>query len=87
MKKEKAKPVSSVREFASRKEWEYYVWEKITESLAEAVNSKRVEKSLNLLLTASERKQVINRAAAISMLKRGKTYKEIGEALGCLQQL
>ena len=73
--------INSVHKFKSRREWEEHAWEKIVEGLAMAKSSRGIKDSLDLLLTASEKKQMINRATAIFMLKQGKTYREIGEML------
>ena len=75
------KSVPSVYKFGSRKEWEVHVWKKLVEGLAKATSSQGIERSLEMLVTAHERKQIIKRAAAVSLLRQGKTYREIGEML------
>ena len=51
------------------------------EGLAKMTSSEEIEQSLNMLLTAYEKKQIINRAVATSLLRQGKSYKEIEEML------
>ena len=75
------KSISELQKFKSRKEWEEYVWRKLVEGISQAVSVKDVEQSLTLLLTAHEKKQIIKRAVAISLLKQGKSYSAIGKIL------
>jgi len=75
------KAIADMQNFKSRKEWEEYVWKKIVADLAEIDSSQRIDQFLNMLLTAHEKKQVINRASAISLLKQGKSYSQVGEIL------
>lgn len=75
------KSIPSVQKFNSRKEWEAYVWGRIIEGLAGATSSGEIDKSLNLLITAYEKKHMVKRAAAISFLKQGKSYREIEKTL------
>jgi len=73
--------MKSSKKFKSRKEWEEYAWSHLVDGLARATSAKEIGSSLNILLTAYEKKHMIKRAAAISLLKEGKSYKEIGELL------
>lgn len=73
--------VPSLMKFKSRKEWEQFVWQHITKALAGENSSEVVDKSLSLLITESERGQIIRRAAAISLLKQGKSYGMISKLL------
>jgi len=75
------KSISPVRKFKSRKEWENYAWKMITSGLANSVSSENIEQSLAILVTAYEKEQMIKRAAAVSFLKQGKSYREIGDLL------
>ena len=75
------KSIPSVGKFKSRKEWEDYIWSQLTKKLAEIGSVKEIEDSLNILLTMHEKKQMIKRASAISLLRQGKSYLEIGERL------
>ncbi|OGY64070.1 MAG: hypothetical protein A3I89_02235 [Candidatus Harrisonbacteria bacterium RIFCSPLOWO2_02_FULL_41_11] len=75
------KTIPSVNNFKSRKEWETQVWSKLIEGFTEINSAQKMEKSLNLLLTSHEKTQMIKRASAISLLKQGKSYRQIGELL------
>lgn len=75
------KPIPSVEKFKSRKDWEEYIWSQLTKGLAEADSTQKIKEFLNMLLTAHEKKQMIKRASAVSLLKQGKSYREIGELL------
>ncbi|MBI4034022.1 MAG: helix-turn-helix domain-containing protein [Candidatus Brennerbacteria bacterium] len=75
------KSIPSTKKFESRKEWEEHVWKVITTGLTDATSSQGIEKSLAMLVTAYDRKKMIKRAAAVSLLKQGKSYREIGDLL------
>lgn len=64
-----------------RRESEKHIWEKFLADLARADSSLKVEKLLKLFITEDEREQIVKRAAAISMLNQGKSYRQIGEML------
>ncbi len=74
-------PIPSINKFKSRKEWENYIWAVLIRAVAKTDSMKEIEKMLDMLLTAHEKKQMIKRASAISLLKQGKSYSEIGEVL------
>lgn len=67
--------------FNSKKEWEDYVWSKFLENIKTIKSDERLKAFLNDLFSASEKKLIINRLAALAMIRAGKTYKEIEEAL------
>ena len=75
------KTIPSVNKFKSRREWEANVWSKLIGGFTRISSPQEMEKSLNLLLTSHEKTQMIKRASAISLLKQGKSYREIGELL------
>ncbi len=75
------KSIPSVNKFKSRKEWEKHIWSLLIKILVKANSTQEIEKLLNMLLTAHEKKQMIKRASAVSLLKQGKSYQEIGEIL------
>ncbi len=75
------KSIPSVNKFKSRKEWESHTWSKLIEGFTEIKSPQEMEKSLSLLLTTHEKTQMIKRASAISLLKQGKSYREIGKML------
>src|SRR3989344_4019267 len=75
------KSILAINKFNSRREWEKYIWSILIKEIIKADSIKEIEKVLDLLLTAHEKKQMIKRASAISLLKQGKSYSEIGEVL------
>lgn len=75
------KPAPLIDKFKSRKEFDGYVWNQIVENLAKTLSPRDIERSLTMLTTASERKQITRRAAALELLKQGKSYNEISKAL------
>ena len=75
------KPLQSLSQFKSREEWEICVWEKLTADFAKVDSGERMRKLLTTLVTSHEKKNIINRAATLSLLKQRKSYREIGELL------
>ena len=75
------KSIPSINKFKSRKEWEARVWSKLIEGFTKINSPQEMEKALNLLLTSHEKTQMIKRASTVSLLKQGKSYREIGELL------
>ena len=75
------KLIPSINKFKSRKDWESRMWSKLIEGFTKINSPQEMEKSLNLLLTTHEKTQMIKRASAISLLKQGKSYSEIGKML------
>src|SRR3989344_7694196 len=75
------KTIPSVNKFKSRREWEANVWSKLIGGFTRISSPQEMEKSLNLLLTSHEKTQMIKRASAVSLLKQGKSYREIGQIL------
>jgi Trp operon repressor len=73
--------IKSLSGFRSRKEWEEHIWEILTQELAQADAAEKIGQILKLLITESEKKLIINRAVAISMIQQGKSYREIGRLL------
>jgi uncharacterized protein YerC len=70
-----------IDKFKSRKELDGYVWNQLVENLAKTLSPRGTESSLTMLTTASERKQITTRAAALELLKQGKSYSEISKVL------
>ena len=73
--------MKEISQFKSRKEWEEFIWMKFLESLEKNKSKKQIGEFLNSLLSTDERKMIIKRLVAISLIGGGKTYKEIGEIL------
>lgn len=67
-------------EFKSREAREAYVLKILTEELARISSAKEIERFLSALLTAREKKQMVGRVMAASLLRQGRSYREIGEA-------
>lgn len=65
----------------SRKEWEDYAWKRLVENFAKTSSPQAIENSLLMLTSAYERKQITKRAAALELLKQGKSYNEISRTL------
>jgi len=70
-----------ISEFKSRKEWENFLWLKFLEKAEKAKSEKQLKIFLDNLLSANEKKLIIKRLTALAMLKAGKSYKKIEEAL------
>lgn len=64
--------------FKSRAEWERALWR---DFLRKAGFHKKAKALLNSILTENEKKLIIKRLVAVSLLRKGKTYREIGEIL------
>ena len=73
--------IPSIENFKSRRKWEGVVWKKIVGGLADMESERGIEQILDRLMTFYEKQQIIKRASAISLLRQGKTYREIGELL------
>jgi len=71
MDKKESTAIPSINNYHSRGEWETACWQKILES----------KELLSLLITSHERRDLVNRAAAMDMLISGKSYLEIGKEL------
>lgn len=67
--------------FSSRKEWENYLWEEFVKILGKRKLEKDIYYFLNSLLTIKERTNITRRLVVISLIKKGKSYKEISEIL------
>lgn len=60
-----------ISNYSSRQEWEAACWQKILKS----------EELLELLVTANERHNLVNRAVALNEIISGKSYQQISEEL------
>jgi uncharacterized protein YerC len=67
--------------FKSRKEWGVYVWDELMHRLAKARSPREMKQMFEALITDHEKQQIIHRASAISLLKQGTSYRDIGSAL------
>lgn len=73
--------MKNIDEFKSRKEWEVYLWEIILKNIGKSKSEEKLRNFLNNLLSETERKNIVRRLTVISLLRQGKTYREIGEIL------
>ncbi len=53
----------------------------LIKEFAKINSASKIEKMLGMLLTVHEKKQMIKRASAISLLRQGGSYSEIGKSL------
>jgi len=63
--------------YVSKKEQLKLIWL----GLLKEINNPKLEKFLNTLLSQYEKDIISNRLAALSLIKQGKTYREIGKEL------
>ena len=69
--------MKKINEIGSREDWFNYAWSKIIND----VKSSTLSIVLDSLLTSYEKQIIVNRVAALILIKEGKTYKQIGEEL------
>jgi len=69
--------MKNINEFGSRDEWMNYAWTEFLES----IQNKIMSSILDSLLSQYEKKIIINRIMALSLIRKGKTYRQIGEEL------
>ncbi len=77
----KNKTTKKINEFSSRKEWEEFVWQKLIEEIAKIQSKEKVRVFLESLISEAEKNFIIKRLIAMSLIKKGKKYREIGEIL------
>jgi Trp operon repressor len=63
--------------FDTREEWINFVWKKLLEN----INNSKITGILDSLLSRYEKKMIVNRIIALSLIKKGKSYKQISEEL------
>lgn len=73
--------MENLSKFKSRKEWETAIWEKFLENIRRSKSEQKFKEFFNSLLSASEKKIIINRLIAISLIAQGKTYRQIREVV------
>lgn len=69
--------VFKLDKFKSRKEWADFVWQRLLKDIKNPV----LGAALDSLLSSYEKNMIINRFAAVSLIKEGRTYRQIGEEL------
>ncbi len=73
--------MKKISQFKSRKEWENCLWAKFLENTKKLKSEKKLNVFLDNLFTASEKKLIVKRLAALALVKAGKSYKEIEQIL------
>jgi len=73
--------MKNINKFKSKKDWEGYLWETVLENIARLNTERELKSFLNSLLSEAEKKNISRRLIVFSLLKQGKTYREIGEIL------
>jgi|SRR3989344_1897722 len=73
--------MDDILKIKSRKEWVECIWQEFLKSLLKAQSAKHLKNTLENIISAKEKKYIINRLIAISLIAQGKTYREIGEIL------
>ena len=66
-----------INKFNSRKKWADFVWAKLLSD----IKNPTLGNILDFLLTSYEKNIIVNRLTALSLIKKGKTYKQIEEEL------
>ncbi|MDP3729678.1 MAG: Trp family transcriptional regulator [bacterium] len=69
--------MKNVKEFNTRKDWVNFMWSKIVAD----IKNPQCAHMLNTLISAYEKEIIVNRLAALTLIKQGKSYKQIGEEL------
>lgn len=67
--------------FKSRKSWEDSIWREILQKINRLKSPEKINEFLSALLTPYEKELILRRITAISLIKRGETYRRIGEIL------
>ena len=67
--------------FSPRREWEGKAWEALLKELRRIPSPKEFDEILRVLISPSERTFILRRAAAITLLKKGASYRAIGREL------
>jgi len=67
--------------FESGKGWEKQIWHRFLKNVENSNRNNRTAEFLDSILTESEKKFISKRLAALSLIKSGKSYKEIGKIL------
>ncbi len=65
----------------SADEWSEFLWSKVLAGIVGSKSRQDVQKFLESILSARERKFLLRRLAILALLRSGKSYKEIGRIL------
>lgn len=65
----------------SRKEWEGAIWPGFLEDIKRADSKKKIARLLDNILSSNEKKLISKRLAALTLIRAGASYKEIGRIL------
>lgn len=66
-----------ISEFKSKKHWVDYIWQRLLEDIKHPA----LRSALDHLLSSYEKNIIVNRLAAVLLIREGKTYRQIGEEL------
>ena len=66
-----------INKFNSRREWTDFMWKKLLSD----IKNPNLSALLDSLLTSYEKNIIINRIAALALIKKGESYRQIGEKL------
>ena len=69
--------ISKLDKFKSRKEWSNYAWHELLGD----IKNPALAVAMDSLLSSYEKNIIVNRFAAVSLIKEGASYKKIGEEL------
>jgi len=67
--------------FNFRKQWEDYAWLRFVKNAEKAASEKQLAEFLDYLVSESEKRIIVKRITTLSLIKAGKSYKEIGRIL------
>ena len=81
------KSLPRVKNFSSRAEWEKAAWENFVEQLSVLKSSAAVKIVLDLTTSIHERRTILLRAATLTRLHAGESYRTIGRELWVSPQL
>lgn len=73
--------MEKIFKFKSRKEWGESAWLNFLKDIKKTKSEKKLKELLNVLISAKEKNFIIRRLMAVYLIKKGKSYKEIGDIL------
>jgi Trp operon repressor len=78
--------IPSVHSFSSRKAWEEAAWNALVIHIAGRKRSTVAKRLLHIILTPAERNHLLRRAAALTRMEAGISYRDIGKELWLTNQ-
>ncbi|MFH1346966.1 MAG: Trp family transcriptional regulator [Spirochaetota bacterium] len=73
--------MKNISEISNKKDWEIRIWAEFLKNAEMTKSAKQIVGLFDKLLSKSEKKSMAKRIAAISMIRAGKSYKEISRIL------